>query len=86
MEPFEINVGTLLVVLIVGHISTGVLVVTYAGGINKSRVINVFLLSKLFQSAAWSMYLCRVFMPGIAIRVLANAVLFVGVGWNWLLL
>jgi diguanylate cyclase (GGDEF)-like protein len=25
------------------------------------------------------MYLCRVFMPGIAIRVLANAVLFVGV-------
>jgi hypothetical protein len=44
MEPFEINVGTLLVVLIVGHISTGVLVVTYAGGINKSRVINVFLL------------------------------------------
>ena len=79
MEPFEVNVGTLLIVLIVGHISTGVLVVTYAGGLNKGKEINVFLLSKLFQSAAWTMYLCRVFMPGIAIRVLSNAVLFVGV-------
>lgn len=79
MEQFDVNVGTLLIILILGHISTGILIVTYAGGINKSRAINVFLLAKLFQSTAWAMYLGRAFMHSMVLKVCSNAILFIGV-------
>ncbi len=78
MNPFEINVGTLLVVLILGHVATGILLFSYTTKIYKSKAVNVFLLSKIVQTVAWLTFAFRHFGTSMTLMIAGNALLLVG--------
>lgn len=44
MDLFNINMGTILIVLILGHLLTGVLIIAYTAQHNRSKTVNTFLL------------------------------------------
>lgn len=78
MDLFNVNIGAMLIVLILGHFSTGILVISYTTKHKKSKAVNVFLLSKLFQSAAWIMLGLRVITPSMVLKIAGNSILFIG--------
>lgn len=78
VDLFDLNTGTMLIVLILGQLTTGILVVSYSAR-RKSTAVNVFLLSKLFQLAAWIMVVLRVVTPSMILKIAANGTLFIGV-------
>jgi len=51
----NINMATILIVLVFGHLLTGALIIAYTHQQNRSKAVNMFLLSKLLQPAAWVM-------------------------------
>jgi len=78
VDLFDLNMGTMLVVLILGQLTTGILVISYSAR-RKSTAVNAFLLSKLFQLAAWIMVVLRVVTPSMVLKTAANGTLFIGV-------
>ena len=78
MDFLNIHMGTLLIVLVLGHILTAVLIVSYTVRNSKSKSANVFLMSKLLQTAAWVMLGLRGIFPGIILAAVGNTVLFTG--------
>lgn len=78
MDVFNIDMGTLLIVLVLGHILTGILMISYTVGRGKEKSVNTFLLSKLFQSVAWIMLGFKSVIPYIIWISIANSILFLG--------
>lgn len=78
MYLLNLNLGAMLIILILGHFTTGILVISYTAKHNKSKAVDVFLLSKLFQSAAWIMLGLRVITPSMVLKIAGNYVLFIG--------
>lgn len=78
MNVFNIDMGTLLIVLVLGHILTGLLIISYMVRHNKEKSVNIFLLSKLFQSVAWIMLGFKSAIPYIIWISISNSILFTG--------
>lgn len=78
MNVFNIDMGTLLMVLVLGHILTGILIISYTIRHNKEKSVNIFLLSKLFQSVAWIMLGFKGTIPYIIWISISNSILFIG--------
>lgn len=78
MELLNLNMGNMLIVLILGHFSTGLLVISYTAKHDKSKAVKMFLLSKLFQSAAWIMIGLRVITSSMFLKIAGHSVLFIG--------
>ncbi len=60
--------GSILLALILGHLSTAILVISYTAKHNKSGAVRLFLLSKLFQPTAWIMFWLRVVTPSMVLK------------------
>lgn len=78
MELLNLNMGAMLIVLILGHFSTGILVISYTAKHDKSKAVKMFLFSKLFQSVAWIMIGLRVISSSMIIKIAGHSVLFIG--------
>ncbi len=78
MDFFNVNMGTILIVLVLGHLLTGVLIISYTAQHNRSKAVNTFLLSKLLQPLGWIMIGLRGMIPGLVLAAVGNSVLFIG--------
>ncbi len=78
MNVFNIDMGTILIILVLGHILTGILIVSYTIRHNKEKSVNRFLLSKLFQSVAWIMLGLKSAIPHATWTATSNSILFIG--------
>lgn len=78
MDSFELNVGAMLIVLILGHFTTGILVIAYTAKHRKSTAVNMLLLAKWCQMAAWVLLGLRVATPSVMLKAAGNAVLLAG--------
>ncbi|MDQ7092978.1 GGDEF domain-containing protein [Desulfosporosinus sp. PR] len=78
MNVFSIDMGTILIILVLGHVLTGVLIISYRFQHNKEKSVNIFLMSKLFQSVAWIMLGFKKVIPEIIGVSIANSILFIG--------
>lgn len=77
MDLFNINMGTMLIVLVSGHIFTGILVIAYTQH-HRSKTITMFLLSKLLQPIAWVMLGLRGMISSMVLVAVGNSILFIG--------
>lgn len=75
---YNIDIKTMLIVLILGHFLTAIFVVSYTGSQKRSKAINVYLISKLLQTVAWVMLLLRGIIDSMFLISIGNAVLFTG--------
>ncbi len=78
MVLFNINMATILIVLVLGHLLTGMLIIAYTRQQNRSKAVNMFLLSKLLQPAGWVMLGLRGLVPSMILVAVANSTLFTG--------
>lgn len=74
----NIDMATILVVLVLGHLLTGVFIVAYTWKQNRSKSVNIFLISKLLQLTAWIMIGLRGVIPNMVLVAAGNSVLFTG--------
>jgi diguanylate cyclase (GGDEF)-like protein len=70
--------ATMLIVLVSGHLFTGVLVIAYTARHERSKAVNTFLLSKLLQPLSWILLGLRGMIPSLALVAFANSLLFTG--------
>ena len=78
MILFNINMATILIVLVLGHLLTGALIIAYTRQQSRSKAVNMFLLSKLLQPAAWVMLGMRGVIPSMILVAVGNSTLFTG--------
>ncbi len=78
MDSFELNVGAMWIVLILGHFATGILIIAYTAKHRKSKAVNMLLLGKWCQMAAWVLLGLRVVTPSMLLKAVGNAVLIAG--------
>lgn len=78
MVLFDINMSTILIVLVLGHLLTGMLIIAYTRHQHRSQAVNMFLLSKLLQPAAWVMLGLRGLIPSMILVAVGNSTLFTG--------
>ncbi len=78
MILFNINIETILIVLVLGHLLTGALILAYTRQQKRSQAVNIFLISKLLQPAAWVMLGARSIMPSMVLVAVGNSTLFTG--------
>lgn len=78
MILFNIDMSTILIVLVLGHLLTGMFIIAYTWGQNRSRSVNVFLFSKLFQFTAWIILGLKDIIPHMGLIALGNSSLFIG--------
>lgn len=74
----ELNMATIMLVLLCGHLFSGGLVIAYTLGRMRSKPLDTFLLSKLFQPIAWILIGIRGQVPGMLLVAIANDLLFIG--------
>ncbi|WP_312810762.1 GGDEF domain-containing protein [Sedimentibacter sp.] len=74
----NIDMATILIVLVLGHLLTGVFIVAYTWKQNRSKSVNIFLISKLLQLTAWIMIGLRGVIPNMVLVAAGNSVLFTG--------
>ncbi len=82
MDFSNINIQTLLIVLVLGHLLSGLLIFTYTVRRNKDKSINIFLLSKVLQSVSWSLVAFKDNVPGDFLVYIGNSLLFLGAGYE----
>lgn len=78
MILFNINMATILVILVLGHLLTGVLIIAYTWKQCRSKAVNMFLISKFLQSVAWVMLGLRGIIPSMVLVAAGNSTLFTG--------
>ncbi len=78
MNVFNIDMGTILIILVLGHILTGILIVSYTIKHNKDKSVNIFLLSKLLQSIVWIMLGFKSEISDVIWIAASNSILFIG--------
>ncbi|MBN7773594.1 GGDEF domain-containing protein [Clostridium aminobutyricum] len=78
MILFNINMATILVVLILGHLLTGALIIAYMGKQDRSKAVNTFLIAKLLQPMGWVIIGLRGAIPSLFFVAVGNSILFVG--------
>lgn len=78
MNVFNIDLGTILIILVLGHILTSILIVSYTLRHNKDKSVNIFLLAKLLQSIAWIMIGFKSVNPPAVLIAMTNSILFIG--------
>ncbi|ACL19797.1 GGDEF domain-containing protein [Desulfitobacterium hafniense] len=78
MILYNINMATILVVLVLGHLLTGALIMAYIGPQDRSRAVNMFLLAKFLQPMAWLILGLRGAVPSMALVAVGNSALFTG--------
>ncbi len=74
----ELNMATMMLVLLCGHLFSGGLVIAYMIGRTRSKPLDTFLLSKLLQPIAWILIGIREQVPGMLVVAIANDLLFIG--------
>ena len=74
----ELNMATMMLVLLCGHLFSGGLVIAYMIGRTRSKPLDTFLLSRLLQSIAWILIGIREQVPGMLVVAIANDLLFIG--------
>ncbi|WP_017814824.1 GGDEF domain-containing protein [Paenibacillus shenyangensis] len=75
---FNLDMKTVFMSLIFGHIFTVILITAYRRSSVKDRSVNIFILAKWLQAIAWAMLIFRSALPEIMSIVLANTLLFIG--------
>lgn len=80
MTLFNIDMPTILIVLVLGHLLTGVFIISYTWDQNRSKSVNVFLFSKLFQLTAWIILGLKEVIPSMNLIAIGNSALFIGAG------
>ncbi|WP_242833947.1 MULTISPECIES: hypothetical protein [Desulfitobacterium] len=78
MILFNINMATILVVLVLGHLLTGALIIAYIGPQDRSKAVKMFLLAKFLQPIAWLILGLRGAVPSMALVAVGNSALFTG--------
>lgn len=78
MNLFDINMATVLVVLVLGHLITGALIIVYLGQQERSKALNTFLIAKIVQPTAWIMLGLRGMLPSLFFVAVGNSLLFTG--------
>lgn len=78
MDFYRIDMGTILIILVLGHLLTGILIVSYTVRHNKNESVNIFLLSKILQSLAWILLGLENTIPSLFLVGIANTVLYIG--------
>lgn len=78
MILFNINMATILIVLVLGHLLTGALIIAYTRRQKRSKAVNMFLISKLLQPAGWVMLGLRGIIPSMILVAVGNSTLFTG--------
>ena len=74
----ELNMATIMLVLLCGHLFSGGLVIAYMIGRTRSKPLDTFLLSRLLQPIAWVLIGIRGQVPGMLMVAVANDLLFIG--------
>ena len=74
----ELNMATIMLVLLCGHLFSGGLVIAYTLGRMRSKPLDTFLLSRLLQPIAWVLIGIRGQFPGMLLVAIANDLLFIG--------
>lgn len=74
----NIDMATILLVLVLGHFLTGIFIFAYSWKHNRSKSINIFLISKLFQLIGWGILGMRGIIPDIVLISVGNSSLFIG--------
>ena len=74
----ELNMATIMLVLLCGHLFSGGLVIAYTLGRMRSKPLDTFLMSKLLQPIAWILIGIRGQFPGMLLVAIANDLLFIG--------
>ncbi len=75
---FNLDMKTIFISLVFGHIFTVILINAYRKHTVPDRSVNAFFLSKLIQAIAWALLIVRGVVPELLSIVLANTLLFVG--------
>ena len=78
MQLQELNMATIMLVLLCGHLFSGGLVIAYTFGRRRSKPLDTFLISKLLQPIAWILIGIRGYAPGMLLVAIANDLLFIG--------
>ena len=78
MKLQELNMATMMLVLLCGHLLTGGLVIAYRLGRTRSKPLDTYLLSKLLQPVAWILIGIRGSAPNMLMVAAANILLFAG--------
>lgn len=74
----ELNMATMMLVLLCAHLFSGGLVIAYMIGRKRSKPLDTFLLSRLLQPIAWVLIGIRGQVPGMLMVAVANDLLFIG--------
>ena len=74
----ELNMATMMLVLLCAHLFSGGLVIAYMIGRTRSKPLDTFLLSRLLQPIAWVLIGIRGQVPGMLMVAVANDLLFIG--------
>ena len=74
----ELNMATMMLVLLCAHLFSGGLVIAYMIGRKRSKPLDTFLLSRLLQPIAWVLIGIRGQVPGMVLVAIANDLLFIG--------
>lgn len=82
MDLFNLDMQTILIVLVLGHFLTGVLIASYTVRHNKDKSVNLFLLSKLLQLVAWIILAFKNTVPGILLICVGNSMVFFGASYE----
>jgi diguanylate cyclase (GGDEF)-like protein len=78
MDFFNIDMKTILVVLVLGHFLTGILIASYTVRHNKDKSVDIFLLSKLCQLVAWIIVGFKNTVPGMLFVCVGNSLVYFG--------
>lgn len=75
---FQVNIGTAILGLILGHLFSGVLGIAYMTKDRRDALIGGFLLSRLFETLAWVLIGLRGRIPDVLSIAVGNSCLIVG--------
>ncbi|WP_312702157.1 diguanylate cyclase domain-containing protein [Sedimentibacter sp.] len=69
----NIDMATILLILVLGHFLTGIFIFAYSWKHNRSKPINVFLVSKLCQLIGWGILGLRGIIPDVVLISVGNS-------------
>lgn len=75
---FNLDMKTVFISLVFGHIFTVILIRAYRQNYTKDRAVNMFYVSKWVQAIAWFMLIFRNTAPDFISIAIANSLLFIG--------
>lgn len=75
---YSLDIGTIILLLAIGHLLSGILMIAYTFGKKREHPVNLFLLSKFLEFSAWVLIICRGRIHDFFSVLLANYALVIG--------